>query len=164
MGNIEIGSTIMLVDRTGLGALHDERWRVVGVEDDIYSIMMIRKDGGLNKRRGVRKISRKEIAYAIPPKPEDAPVPEPTKPEPEPVKESPKEENKPTGRRNKMPSWKKNVPTALEPFIDEKVSLVELIETAQSLILKGEHPEQAAELKNYIKVNRRFIRKREFEW
>ena len=159
MEKIEIGSRITLVDKTGLGTSH-ELWQIMAIDGDLYEIASIRKDGGLNQRRGIRKVRRQDIqdVHRDPKKEEIDMQPA--------FEESGKDEaieEKVKNRKN--PSWLTNAPDALKPFIHDGVELPEMLAAAQKLIRENGQDEQSSdELKKYIKVNRRFVRKRVFEW
>lgn len=158
MEKIEIGSRVTLVDRTGLGTSH-ELWQIMAIDGDLYEIASIRKDGGINKRRGIRKVRRQDIQeiHRDPKKGEIDLQPA--------FEENDKDESIEEKVKNrKNPSWLVNAPDALKPFIHDDVELPEMLAAAQKLIRDGGQDEQSDELKKYIKVNRRFVRKKVFEW
>lgn len=163
MDSIKLNSIVTLVDRSGLGmVVSHERWQIVGMDGDIYTVGLLRKDGGISKKRPMRKIKREDIREIF--EPEGAaehvePIPVPI------MREAPTRKGGRTVKvdRKRIPAWMANVPTALEPYITESVSLAELIDHAQHL-MKEVEPEQADELLTYIKKNRRHVRKRGFEW
>ena len=155
---IEIGARVTLVDRTGLGTSH-ELWQVMAIDGEMYEVASIRKDGGINKRRGIRKIRRQDIQDVHQDKLKGEPDVEPAF-EKSGQDEAIKEELK----NRKIPSWVLNAPDALKPYIHDHVELPELLTAAQRLIRSGGQDDQLEELKRYIKVNRRFVRKKVFEW
>ena len=163
MDSIKLNSIVTLVDKSGLGmVVTDERWQIVEIDGDIFTIGLLRKDGGISKKRPMRKIKRDDIKEIF----EPIRAAEPVEPIPVPIiREAPTRKGGATVKvdRKRIPSWRVNVPSALEPHIHDSVTLAELIELAQILMIHAE-PKEADELNAYIKKNRRHVRKRGFKW
>lgn len=164
MKTIEVGATVTLFKRINLGGKPD-LWRVLDVYEDTFTIAYVRKDGQVNKRRAVRNITLDDIEYIVngngelEPIRDDQPMLQLA-----PADETPAPDKRNESKTKKMPSWKTDVPVSLASHVTDEVTLPELLTTAQALILKTDNVDEIAELKAYIKKNRRFIRKPVFEW
>lgn len=163
MKKIEVGSTVTLFKKVNLGTTPD-LWRVLAINDDnTYTIAYIRKDGKVNQRRAARNISIDDIEYVL----NDGEELEPIRDDQAPLLQMVTIDDKTpgqTGRKKKVPSWQRDVPAALSPYVRDDITLPELLTTAQALILNSDSDEEKQELKGYIKKNRRFIRKPIFTW
>lgn len=159
MENIKVGSTVQLKSPI-LFSNRPDYWRVLDIDGDIFKVGFVRKDGEVNLRRAPRFVTIDDIECVVP----DQDIVQPIE-QFEMKEENELQETKKQSRRRKTtPTWITNIPFLLTPYIRENVTLPELLTAAQKLMLACENEEEKKELHNYIKRNRRFVRKQLFNW